>query len=78
VPGEVRAGVNAAGGKSVIKALQRLGRGMRVAEGKSGIAWTDFSDIGHPWLEKHSKARVNAYKTEGYEVSFVPLHQKGK
>ncbi len=73
VPGNVRSGVNAAGGKSVIKALQRLGRGMRVSDDKAEIEWHDFHDIGHGWLEKHSKARAAAYRAEGYEVTVEPV-----
>lgn len=65
---ELRGIVNAAGGKSVIKALQRLGRGLRSSDGKQRLEMYDVFDCGHPWLISHSKARVKAYKTEGFNV----------
>jgi len=68
VPG-LRAVIVATGGKSIIAALQRIGRGMRVAPGKDSFQVVDFDDRGHRWLEKHSKARRRAYEREGYHVT---------
>ena len=66
---EVRSVVNAAGGRSVIAALQRLGRGMRVAAGKNEVELWDFRDSGHRWLSRHTKERLAAYLSEGFEVN---------
>ena len=58
------------GGKSVIAALQRIGRGMRVdrATGKTTFEVWDIQDKGNKWLEKHTKQRMRAYLGEGYET----------
>lgn len=66
--------VIAAGGQSIIAALQRIGRGMRTrAPDGSTIKTTfevwDFDDRGHRSLEKHSRARKRAYTAEGYETT---------
>jgi superfamily II DNA or RNA helicase len=62
------------GGKSVIEALQRLGRGMRVERNAAGeVTKSDFEvydifDKGNKWLERHAKARRAAYVAEGFET----------
>lgn len=61
--------VIASGGKSVIAALQKIGRGMRRSAGKSTFEVWDFKDSGHKWLEKHTRARISAYTLEGYPIS---------
>ena len=60
--------VIATGGASSIAAIQRVGRGMRMAEGKDSFTVWDVADRGHRWFEKHTKQRIRAYKREGYEV----------
>ncbi len=65
---QLRGGVNAAGGKSIISTLQKLGRGMRVVDGKSVFDWYDFYDSGHKWLGEHSEERLRTYESEGYTV----------
>ena len=60
--------VIATGGASAIAAIQRVGRGMRMAEGKNVFTVWDVADRGHRWLEKHTKQRLKAYEREGYEV----------
>jgi superfamily II DNA or RNA helicase len=65
---ELRSVVNAAAGKSIIAALQRIGRGMRRSEGKTTFEVWDVVDVGQKWLAKHSRARVRAYKREGLLV----------
>lgn len=61
--------VIASGGKSVIAALQRIGRGMRTNNGaKSEFDVIDILDTGSPMLEKHSRRRMNTYVREGYET----------
>lgn len=64
----IKSVVIASGGKSVIAALQKIGRGMRVTEGKTEIDVFDFNDTGHRWLKSHTAQRIKAYNTEGYEV----------
>lgn len=57
------------GGKSVIAALQRVGRGMRSDGGKKATFEVfDVKDKGNKWLERHSRDRQTAYLKEGYEV----------
>lgn len=70
-----------AGGKSVIAALQRIGRGMRVTRDSFGnvvkgqFRVYDVKDLGasgpkgQRWLEEHATRRFNAYRGEGYEVT---------
>jgi len=61
--------VIASGGKSVIAALQRIGRGMRTNNGaKSTFKVYDILDLGVPSLEKHSRRRMNTYVRESYET----------
>lgn len=60
--------VIASGGKSAIAALQRIGRGMRSDQGrKETFEVFDFDDRGHRWLERHTKERIKAYRSEGFE-----------
>lgn len=73
---ELRSVVIGSGGKSVIAALQRLGRGMRVdrdaqgnvREGGDTFEVWDVLDRGQEWTERHANARRNAYTGEGYET----------
>lgn len=62
--------VVASGGRSAIAALQRIGRGMRSDDGRKATfeVW-DFADVGHPWLERHTRERVRAYESEGFGVA---------
>lgn len=65
-------GVNAAGGRSVIDTLQRIGRGLRLSEGKRHFDWIDIADTGHKWLADHSLEREATYKQAGYMTKRVP------
>jgi len=65
---QLRSVVIANGGKSVIAALQRIGRGMRVAADKSTFQVFDVADHGCKLLERHTRARVKAYASQGYET----------
>jgi superfamily II DNA or RNA helicase len=77
---ELRSVVNAGGSKSIIATLQKLGRGMRVERDAAGNAKPgadvfelyDVMDVGNPWLEKHSRARRNAYVSESFETIVEP------
>lgn len=67
---DVDAVIIASGGNSPIKALQRVGRGLR--KGKTGeVTVVDFGDAGHPILLKHSLARMQSYLDAGYEVDYA-------
>ena len=55
-------------GKSVIAAIQRVGRGMRKAENKTVFHVYDVNDRGHKNLDRWSRERKKAYTNEGYEV----------
>lgn len=70
---ELASVVVAAGGDSVISALQRIGRGMRKAEGKDTFEVWDFDDVGNKWLERHSKERKRAYLRERFDVYNTPI-----
>ncbi len=65
---DLRSVVIACGGKSVIAALQRIGRGMRLAPGKSTFEVWDIDDTGCEMIQKHSRARIRAYLNEKFEV----------
>lgn len=71
---ELRSVINAAAGKSVIAAIQRVGRGMRIAAGKGPEfeVW-DVYDTDNTILERHAKARRKAYENENYEVKSIKL-----
>lgn len=61
--------VIASGGKSVIAALQRIGRGMRTNNGaKTTFEVFDIMDMGSPMMERHSRKRMNTYVREGYQT----------
>jgi superfamily II DNA or RNA helicase len=67
----LRSVVVGSGGKSLIAALQRIGRGMRTDGGrKASFQVWDIADRGNQWREHHAKARVKAYRREGYDVRF--------
>lgn len=68
---ELRTLINAAGGKSAIAAIQKVGRGMRKAEGKTEVKVYDFNDEGNNWLERHTRQRIKSYVTEGYKTVVI-------
>lgn len=51
------------GGKSSVRALQRIGRVIRPSEGKKDALVVDFLDNAK-YLDKHSAARIAVYETE--------------
>lgn len=59
--------INAAGGKSSRVAIQRMGRVLRISEGKSEGVLIDFMDEDRGVLLEHSLARFQTYQDEGYE-----------
>lgn len=80
---EVMSLVNAAGGKSEIATLQRIGRGMRIVKDSHGVVIKDqfyvydimddeppgqSDDTGNRWNARHSKERFKSYTKVGHEV----------
>lgn len=62
--------VIACGGKSTVKALQRVGRVIRRYPSKKNAVIIDFIDQA-PFLDNHSKIRHKIYKSEnGFDVSW--------
>lgn len=60
----------ASGGRSVIAALQRIGRGMRTNGGsKTTFEVFDILDLGTPMFERHARRRMNTYVREGYQTT---------
>jgi len=60
--------VIACGGKSTVKALQRVGRVIRKYPGKKFSVIIDFVDQAH-FLQEHSKIRYKIYSSEdGFDV----------
>ena len=62
--------INARGLSGEVPTLQGLGRGIRKAEGKDTMYFYDFYDRA-PYLESHSKQRVQHYKRLKFEVRNV-------
>lgn len=65
---KVDAVILASGGKGSVRFLQRIGRGMRLSEGKSEVLVFDFNDWFNPTLSRHSKQRKSNFK-KTYEES---------
>lgn len=66
---ELESVIVASGKASIVGTLQRIGRGMRTAKGKTGFEVYDVWDVGQKWLENHAKERRGAYEREGHEVT---------
>jgi len=64
----------AGGGKSAIKATQRIGRVLRKFEGKEKAIVHDFDDNCR-WLSEHTNERLKIYMRD-FEVIFVDEHRK--
>jgi superfamily II DNA or RNA helicase len=65
----LRSVVVASGGKSVIAALQRIGRGMRTDGGRKLVfSVYDVLDVGAASLERHARRRMNTYVRESYQT----------
>lgn len=54
-------------GSSFVQTLQRIGRALRIKEGKDKAVIYDIIDRQHPMLYKHSKQRIKYYKDEHFE-----------
>ena len=60
----------AGGGKSRIKNLQRIGRGLRRKEGLNEVYIIDFDDKTHVYLASQSKKRKILYQ-EDIEATII-------
>lgn len=67
----IRVLINAAGGKSRIEVIQRLGRALRKDKGKDEAIVYDFYDLGQRITQKHSKERMNIYSKVGFPVKVL-------
>lgn len=61
----------ASGGKSQVKMLQRVGRGVRLAANKHEVEIVDFGDQHNPTLRKHALERMRIWRAEGFEVNEI-------
>lgn len=69
---QIRTLILAGGGKSLIKNLQRLGRGLRLCKGKKEVQVIDFFDQTASRLIDHSRKRKGLWLSEGFEVKIEP------
>jgi superfamily II DNA or RNA helicase len=76
---ELASVVNAAGMKSAIAALQRIGRGMRSNRGKKKDfeVW-EIRDRGNKHMMAHARERLNAYKRDGHTFEILDPKQLRK
>lgn len=58
----------ASGGKSAVKTIQRIGRALRKAPGKTEAVIIDFQDGHHKMLKKHADARMKIYEEQEFEI----------
>jgi len=76
----------AAGGKSAARFIQRCGRALRKSPGKDKATIHDFIDSGSSYTMRHSVARMEACRKEGFEVIGAPqrlaakkvIHEEGE
>jgi superfamily II DNA or RNA helicase len=59
----------AGGGKSDIKNLQRLGRGLRISDGKGQLQLVDFLDQSPAILSRHSQLRKALWTEQGFKIN---------
>ena len=62
--------INASGFKAEEKTIQFLGRLVRLHKSKSKAYLDDIQYPGY-YLGKHSRARIRAYKKQGYKVILI-------
>lgn len=63
--------------KSLVKAYQRIGRGLRIAPGKQDVIIVDFYDTKVKYLKDHAKRRMQLYQSEkSFEIIESKLEVK--
>lgn len=60
--------INAASGQAEHTIIQRMGRGLRIANDKEGLNYYDFFFNINPYLLEHSKKRISILKKEGHKI----------
>lgn len=58
--------IHASGGKSEVKLIQRIGRGLRKKKSGNKLIVYDFDDKNIKYLNNHSEQRIETYKNEGF------------
>ena len=58
----------ASGGKSQVKLIQRVGRALRIHQGKQEAIIVDFADEHHSMLKAHAEERRKVWEDQSYEV----------
>ena len=61
--------------KSIIKVIQRLGRGLRQND-TGTVNVFDFLDLTNNFLEKHSHERINILKNEGHTIKIIKIGEE--
>lgn len=64
--------------KSYRQVLQRIGRGMRIAEGKDTVLVYDFLDENDHYLKGHFHKRTKYYKQEQFDWQYMELENEDK
>lgn len=64
--------INAAGGQAEHQIIQRMGRGLRLADDKDGLNYIDFVFHINPYLLDHSNKRVKILTKQGHSVEIRP------
>jgi len=67
--------VFAAGGKSFVRVVQSIGRGLRLHESKHKLVIIDVSDQ-LPYAGDHAQQRQIMYNSEKIKYSIVPFVEK--
>ena len=65
--------INAAGGKADHMIIQRMGRGLRLANDKTILKYYDFIFEINDYLLKHSKKRVKILTKEGHQITIKEI-----
>lgn len=65
----------AVSGKSTVRVMQSIGRGMRLHEEKNGVKVYDICDSFH-YSEKHLEERINIYDKAGYKIDVMEIDLK--
>lgn len=71
----LRSVVLAAAGRSVIRTVQQLGRGTRVASGKDSFELWDVLDTGMEMFFRQAQVRGRNYRKRGYTPQVISLDQ---
>ncbi len=62
--------------KSIVKIMQRIGRGVRTADGKEVVYVYDLN-IRAPWLTEHLAHRLKLYSEENFTIEVNKINTRG-